>query len=130
MRNILRVGRGISLLAFLFALACAGQQKPVTIEPGERTVQLKASDFKFEPNDLKAHQGDVLTIHVENVSGTAHNLTVKNPQGNVLAEVDIPPRGTATAKVRLAETGTYPFYCNKTLHSTLGMKGKIEVSPK
>ena len=34
MRNILRVGRGISLLVLLFALVWAGQQKPGTIERG------------------------------------------------------------------------------------------------
>jgi hypothetical protein len=34
MRNILWFGREISLLEFLFALACAGRQKPVRIERG------------------------------------------------------------------------------------------------
>ena len=130
MTNILRFG-GISLLVILFALGCAaGRDKTVSVEPGATTVQLKASNFIFEPNAVKAHQGDVLTIRVENISGTTHNLTVKNPQGNVLANVDIPPKGTATAKVTLTETGTYPFYCDKTMHFTMGMRGKIEVSPK
>ncbi len=129
MRGILWAGKSISLLVVLFALACAGPQKAVTVERGQKTVQLKASDFKFEPNLIKAQKGEVLSIQVENVSGTTHNITVKNPQGKLLADVDIPPKGTAIAKVTLAEPGTYPFYCNKTLHATMGMKGKIEVAP-
>jgi plastocyanin len=130
MTNILRVG-GILLLVVLFAFGCTpGRGKMVIVEPGAPTVQLKASNFIFEPNDVKARQGDVLTIRVENISGTTHNLTVKNPQGNVLANVDIPPKGTATAKVTLTETGTYPFYCDKTMHAPMGMRGKIDVSAK
>ena len=129
MNRIVKIEKCAALLLAIFVLGCSSHQKAVTIEPGQKTVQLKASDFKFEPNILKAQKGEVLTITVENVAGITHNLTVKNPQGNVLANVDIPPNGTARAKVTLAEAGTYPFYCDKTMHSTFGMKGKIEVSP-
>ncbi len=129
MTHLIRKWRFLVVLVFLFSVACAGRQAPVTVEPGEKPVVLKASDFKFEPNDLKARKGEVLTLKVENASGMTHNLTVKSPEGKVLADVNIPPKGTATAKVKLAEAGTYPFYCDKPMHSTLGMKGKIEVSP-
>jgi plastocyanin len=128
MKKILKTGSGFGLLVVFFLAGCAGQ-KPVTIERGQKTIQMKASDFTFEPNLLKAQKGEVINIQVENVSGTTHNLTVKNPEGKLLADIDIPPKGTATAKVNFTESGTYPFYCNKTLHSTMGMKGRIEVSP-
>ncbi len=117
-------------LVFLFAFACAGQQKTVSVGPGEKTVNIKASDFKFDPNDIKARKGDVLTLSVENVSsGTLHNITVKSPQGNTLAEANIESKSTAKVTVKLTEAGTYPFYCDRPFHSSLGMKGKIEVAP-
>lgn len=120
----------ILMPVFLFTFACAAQQKTVSVAPGEKTVNVKASDFKFDPNDLRAHKGDVLTLNVENVSsGTLHNLTVKSPQGNTLAEADIPPKSTVKVTVTLTEAGTYPFYCDRPFHSSLGMKGKIEVAP-
>ncbi|HSR10179.1 MAG TPA: cupredoxin domain-containing protein [Thermodesulfobacteriota bacterium] len=129
MPNLVGSSRFLFFMLFLFFFACAGQQKPVTVETGEKPVVIKASEFKFEPNDLRARKGEVLTIKVENVSNTIHNLTVKNPQGTVVADVNIAPNGATTTKIKLAEPGTYPFYCNRTFHSTLGMKGKIEVGP-
>jgi plastocyanin len=129
MERIVQTGKIAILVMLILMFGCAGHQKAVTIESGQSTIQLKASDFAFDPNVLKGRKGDVLTIVVENVSGTTHNLTVKSPQGNVLADVDISPKGTAKATVNLAEAGTYPFYCSKTMHSTFGMKGSIEVSP-
>ncbi len=129
MRNLMRTVKSVGLFVLLLAVGgCAGQ-KAVTLERGQKTVSMKASDFKFDPNLLKAQKGEVFNIQVENVSGITHNLTVKNPEGKLLADIDIPPKGTATAKINLPEPGTYPFYCNKPLHSTIGMKGKIEVSP-
>ncbi len=128
-KNIMGTVRGFGLLVLLLAIgACAGQ-KAVTVERGQKTVQMKASDFKFDPNLIRAQKGEVINIQVENVAGITHNITVKSPEEKLLADVDIPPKGKATAKVNLAEAGTYPFYCNKPLHSTMGMKGKIEVSP-
>lgn len=120
----------IPVLVLLFAFACAGQQKTVSVAPGERTIDIKASDFKFDPDDLKAHKGDVLTLNIENISsGTLHNITVKSPQGNTMAEADIQPKSSAKVTVRLTEAGTYSFYCDRPFHSSLGMKGKIEVAP-
>jgi plastocyanin len=95
---------------------------------GKRHWWWKAESFKFEPNDIKAHRGDILTIKVENGAGIEHNLTIKTPQDNTLMSVDIPAKGTVSVKVSLAETKTYHFYCDKPLHSTLGMKGQIEVT--
>ncbi len=89
---------------------------------------MKADSLYFEPNYIKAHRRDILMIKVENVARIEHNLTIQTPQGKTLVSVDIPAKGTATAKVNLAETGTYNFYCDKPLHARMGMKGRIEVS--
>ena len=117
------------LIILLWVVACAGvQQKPMVMEPGEQTLALKVDSFSFEPNSIKARQGSVLTIQGKNVSGMGHNPTIKSPQGNTLVNVNIPAKGTAEAKVNLSEPGIYPFYCDKPFHSTMGMKGQIEVS--
>jgi plastocyanin len=118
----------VSTLIILTVAACAGvQQKPVVLEPGEKTLLIKVENFKFEPNDIKANRGDVLTVRLENAASAKHNLTIKSPQGATLVSVDIPAMGTISVKVTLAETGTYHFYCAKPFHSTMGMKGTIEV---
>jgi plastocyanin len=113
----------------LAAAACASQQPLVTIGPakGEIAFTLKASDFKFEPNNIKAYKGDVIVFRVENISNTGHNLTIMDPAGNTLQSIALPSQETVTLKVPLAEAGTYEFHCDKPFHSTFGMKGHIQV---
>ncbi len=130
MRRRLLLGHIIGYLIVILAVTgCAGvQKKPVVLGPGEKTLVIKASSFKFEPNYIKASQGDTLTINVENTSSMEHNLTIKSPKGSTLANVNLPGNKTTSLKVSLAEPGTYRFYCDKPLHSSLGMKGEIEAS--
>jgi plastocyanin len=117
-------------VAALFAFAaCASQQPLVTIPPakGEAVVAVKASDFKFEPNNIKAYKGDVLVFQIENISGSGHNFTIKDPKGRVVQSISLPSKETVLVKVSLSEPGTYEFYCDKPFHSTFGMKGQIVV---
>ena len=115
----------------LAVAACASQQPQVTLgqAKGEVTLEMKASDFKFEPNNVKAYKGDVIVFRIENTSGSGHNFTITDPKGNTLQSVSLPSKETTTAKVPLAEAGTYGFYCDKPMHSGFGMKGSIEVQP-
>jgi uncharacterized cupredoxin-like copper-binding protein len=101
--------------------------KPTVAEGGKQVVEMKASSFSFDPNNIEAKQGETLTIKVRNVSSSAHNLTIKDPKGKIVQSVDLPPNETVTMAVELPEAGTYEFYCNKPLHTTLGMKGEIQV---
>lgn len=120
----------VSIGIMLMVTACAGQQPPVTLGPakGEVVLAMKASDFKFEPNNIKAFKGDVIVFRVENTSGTNHNFTVKDAQGRLLQSTALPSKETVEIRVALAETGIYEFYCDKPFHSGFGMKGRIEVS--
>jgi plastocyanin len=110
--------------------ACASQQPMVTIgrAKGEVVLAMKASDFASEPNNIKAYRGDVIVLKIENISGAGHNFTIKDHQGNTVQNVGLPSKETVTAKVPLAETGTYEFYCDKPFHSGFGMKGRSEVN--
>ena len=117
------------LIVTMFVVGCASvEQKPVVLEPGEKTLVMKVESYKFEPNDIKAHRGDVLTVKLESDASVDHNLTITTPQGATLVNVDIPAKGTANVRVNLSETGIYQFYCDKPFHSTMGMKGQIEVT--
>jgi plastocyanin len=119
------------LLAGMLALgACAGvQEKPqeVAAKAGERKVAMTASSFKFEPSALRVQGTGSLVIEVKNVESMGHNLTVKSPAGSVLKSVDLPGNSTTKVDLKLSEKGKYEFYCDKTMHTTMGMKGVIEV---
>ena len=114
----------------LMSMACAGQQPLVTLGPakGEVVLDMKASDFKFEPNNIKTFKGDLIVFRVENTSGTGHNFTVKDPHGRALQSMALPPKETVEIRITLSETGIYEFYCDKPFHSGFGMKGRVEVN--
>ena len=82
---------------------------------------------KFEPNEIEAHQGDVirftLKTGVHNVDFFADSNTVKAglPAASALLQL---PGQTADLKVGLAP-GKYYFQCDP--HAALGMKGRLEV---
>ncbi len=117
------------LCVFLLIAGCAGLQQQVTVSPekGEKVLTMKAGSFKFEPNNIKAFQEDVIVFRVENISGSGHNFTIKDPQGQSIQSVALPPKKTIDIRVPLSEIGIYKFYCNKPFHTLFGMKGQIEV---
>jgi plastocyanin len=94
---------------------------------GDKAVMITASSFKFEPNVIQAQRGDVLALKIENVSDGAHNLTIKDPRGDIVKSVDLPARETVHLVVDFPEAGVYEIYCDKPFHDTMGMKGRIEV---
>jgi uncharacterized cupredoxin-like copper-binding protein len=133
MRNISGQYAAIISAFILLALAaCAGVQQQVAVSPGtgEKVIGMTADNFKFIPNNIKAARGDVLVIKIENISKSEHNFTIKNPQGNILQDGDIPPGKTAEFRVPLPEAGEYDFYCDEPFHTLFGMKGQIEVTEK
>jgi plastocyanin len=120
----------LAVAAALAAGACAHRQ-PLTVvnaPEGRAVVDMKASDYKFTPNNLEARAGDRLDFRIENVSAKNHNFTIKNPKGEILKNVALPAHQTVTFTLDLPVEGMYHFYCDIDLHSALGMKGWITVT--
>ena len=90
-------------------------------------MELKAENIKFEPNNIKAFEGDTVLFRIENSADSAHNFTITNPQQQIINSIALPAKKTVEIKVSFAEPGVYEFYCDKPLHSSLGMKGQVEV---
>ena len=113
----------------LFLFSCAGFQKQVTLDEGqkENIVQMKASNFKFEPNDILTYKGNTVLFRIENTASAEHNFTLMDPSGTTLQDIDIPRGKTIEIKVTFSSVGIYHFYCDRLFHSALGMKGQIEV---
>ncbi len=118
------------LMTILFiSLSCVGRQPQAEaiVAQGEKTVDMKASSYKFEPNNIRANQGDTIVLNITNISGKQHNFTIKDPGGKIVQSVELLPNKTERVRISFPEKGTYDFYCNKPFHPTLGMKGHIEV---
>ncbi len=90
-------------------------------------LQLKASNFKFEPSTINIPKPGPITLQVENMSDHEHNITVKNPEGRIISSVNLPSKKTTPVQLDLSKPGNYSFYCDKPLHETMGMKGEFKV---
>ncbi|HMK55222.1 MAG TPA: cupredoxin domain-containing protein [Dissulfurispiraceae bacterium] len=115
--------------AILVLASCAGLQQEVTTGTGggEKSIAIEADSFKFTPNNIQAYEGDVMVLNINNVSGSTHNITIKDPEGQILQSVDLPAKKAVEVSIKLSKPGEYLFYCDKPMHSLFGMKGRIEV---
>jgi len=115
-----------ALLVLALCAACGGPGRLVELGPTQTRVPVTASSFSFDPSQIVARAGTTVVLEVHNASGFDHNITVEDPEGRVLQSKDLIPGATVQVQVPLTREGVYPFYCNKPLHPTLGMRGRIE----
>ncbi len=122
----------VACCAFVVVLflmnACGRLQKPVSAEGAGETIQMTASDFKFQPNNITTRAGNTVTFRIRNMTGTTHNFTLRSPDGKTMQSVDLPAKQTVEVKAAFPQPGTYKFDCNKPGHSELGMKGQVVVT--
>jgi plastocyanin len=111
-------------LALLLA-SCTHLQSPVAAGEKQNVVEMTASDFKFQPNNITTRTGDAITFKIRNTSGSTHNFTLTDPDGNPLRNVDISPGQSVDVTITFSKPGTYTFHCNRIGHSELGMKGQV-----
>jgi plastocyanin len=122
------LGYAAALLVLLSG--CGGSKKVVNVAAttdAKVTVEMKASNFAFNPGRIVARKGDTLVLHVTNVAKEKHEITVKDPSGKIIQSADLPSGQTVTVEIPLPTAGVYPFYCDIDFHAGLGMKGRIEV---
>jgi uncharacterized cupredoxin-like copper-binding protein len=90
------------------------------------TVNLTASDFKFDPSDPSVSSGQV-TFNLKNDGQTTHSLEIEDVNGqDQELEGDVSPGQSGTLKVNLPP-GKYEFYCPVDDHKEMGMEGEITV---
>ncbi|MFP4071993.1 MAG: cupredoxin domain-containing protein [Desulfovibrionales bacterium] len=116
---------------WLIALPLSGctQKNIAAVVPQEgeaKRIEMTATSFGFSPNLIQTQPGAPLTIEVINTSDIEHNITIKDPEGKTLVNRDLPEGEVVEVVVPLERAGTYRFYCDMTMHTTLGMEGRIE----
>jgi uncharacterized cupredoxin-like copper-binding protein len=90
------------------------------------TVDLAATDFKFDPSDPTVKSGEV-TFTLKNDGATTHSLEIEDVNGqDQELEGDVSPGQSGTLKVNLPP-GKYEFYCPVDDHKEMGMEGDITV---
>ena len=90
------------------------------------SVDLTATDYKFDPSDPTVKSGDV-TFTLANDGQTSHSLEIEDVNGeDQELEGEVSPGQDGTLKVNLP-AGKYEFYCPVSNHKELGMEGEITV---
>jgi uncharacterized cupredoxin-like copper-binding protein len=90
------------------------------------SVDLTATDFKFNPSDPTVKSGEV-TFTEKNDGQVTHSLEIEDVNGqDQELEGDVSPGQSGTLKVNLPP-GKYEFYCPVDNHKEMGMEGEITV---
>ncbi len=126
-------GKSFLTLAALAVIlsGCAGSrvQSTAPMASGGSIILVEAHNYSFVPNEIKVGEPGLLALEIRNMTGSKHNFTIMDPRGKTIKSIDIRSHASSIFNLDLTEPGSYPFYCNKFLHSTLGMKGRIVVAP-
>lgn len=107
---------------------CASARVEGVAQPlpdGRHGLTMELVNFAFRPNVVAADAGRPITITAVSMSIAKHNVTIVSPDGEVLANVDVPARETRSFEVSFPRPGTYELYCDVWLHTPLGMKGRF-----
>jgi uncharacterized cupredoxin-like copper-binding protein len=91
------------------------------------TVNLSATDYKFDPSDPSVKSGKV-TFNEQNNGQVTHSLEIEDvtPGHDQELEGDVAPGSSGTLTVDL-KPGKYEFYCPIANHKEMGMEGEITV---
>lgn len=121
----------LSAMLLLAVSSCAGLQRQVSADPAKKSViVMKASDFKFTPNNIRVYKGQTVVFRLENTAKIPHDFTLKDPSGRKVEDVDLPPGKTVDVTVFFRRAGRYNFYCDIDSHKQFGMWGRVEVLEK
>ena len=101
------------------------EQAPEPSKPAAQTVDISATDFKFDPANPKVKAG-VVKFNLTNDGQAPHALEVEAPGGEVETEV-IQAGQSASVEADLSEGGTVVMYCPVGNHREMGMEGEIRV---
>jgi plastocyanin len=90
---------------------------------GGSTVQISATDFKFDPANPNVKAGKV-KFEMTNDGQAPHAIEIEGPSGE--AETKTVQGGEkASVTADLSEPGTYTMYCPVGNHRQMGMEGEI-----
>ena len=92
------------------------------------TVNLSATDFKFDPSTTTVKSGQV-TLNEQNNGQVTHSLEIEDvtPGHDQKLSGDVAPGQSGKLTVNLAP-GKYTFYCPVDGHRQMGMEGTLTVT--
>jgi plastocyanin len=121
--------RVLPLLAVVLLAGCgsdeSNDQAAGTTAGGRGSVEITATDFKFDPSTVELAKSGEMTFTLVNDGQTTHALEIEG-QG-IEEETDEIDGGATTELTVGLEPGEYEFYCPVDDHREMGMEGTLTV---
>lgn len=118
----------MSAAVTILVSSCASAPRPLTVTANGSTINIVATSFAFDPNRISVPGPGTYTLAISNKAGIEHNMTIVDPSGSVIFNVNLPPGHTEESTVDFKSAGTYPFKCNIDFHAKFGMTGTFTVA--
>lgn len=93
---------------------------------GGESVDVSASEFKFDPSDPQVKKAGKVKFNLTNDGQAPHALEIEGPGGDVETKT-INGGESASVTADLSKPGSYTFYCPVGNHRQMGMEGKVTV---
>lgn len=98
---------------------------PDALLKGARNIEIKGTEFIFEPDTIEVASGEVFALKLVNTGSLVHMWEIEGrPEAHVHAEAGETATGVITAP---AEPGEYRTVCTEAGHTEAEMVGKLIV---
>ena len=121
MRGLLAAGAACVLLAIA---ACGGSGSS---GPPPGSVDVKLSEFKFQPDSI-THKAGSVTFFLENNGTTSHDMVIFDSSGKQVAASELIQPGNDTTLQVTLQKGDYTFKCTQPGHADAGMRGTLKIT--
>jgi uncharacterized cupredoxin-like copper-binding protein len=100
---------------------------PAATTGGGQTLQVTATEYKFDPANPSIDKTGRVTFDVKNEGNVVHALEIEAPSGEAQTG-NIDPGQSKSVTVDLSKAGSFEWYCPVGNHRDLGMEGEIRVA--
>ncbi|MEO6577978.1 MAG: cupredoxin domain-containing protein [Candidatus Limnocylindria bacterium] len=91
--------------------------------PDARELVVVATDFRFEPTDIRIAVGETVNLVLDNRGRVYHDLTIADLEFTIVAETGARGSGALVA----SQPGSYALECSVPGHAEAGMTGTLLV---
>jgi len=119
--------RGVSaalVFGLLLVLVGCGGGGEAAAGNGGTSVEIKASEFAYDPSMMTVNKGESVTVKLSNIGSVAHDFVIDELNVNIS---QVPVSSTESATFTASSAGTFTYYCSVPGHLEAGMKGTITV---
>jgi uncharacterized cupredoxin-like copper-binding protein len=92
-------------------------------QQGADEILVIATEFAFEPDELRLVSGETVNLRLENRGDAFHDLTIGDVGFTLVAD----PNRHSTGSLRVDRPGRYEFICSVPGHAQAGMVGTLIV---